>query len=316
MKIAVLNEVFLSPDQLNRLKSLGEVEVFTDTDSEEKALSRIVDAEVIIADPFVTPLNTRVLESANKLKLIVISVVGYSKVDMETANKKGIKVANIPGFSTQAVAELTFGLILSVARSITLADRRMRENPFEVDAGNPNHSVFNGLELRGKTLGVIGLGRIGRRVAEIGHALGMNVVGYNRTSVQVPNVETLSLDELLKRSDVISLHVAFFPELENMISRPQLALMKQGVMLINTCRGKLIDEVALSEALSSGKLRGAGLDELATWEKSNPLLKLDNIVMTPHEGYLTDGSTKSMSEMVVANVEAYLSGTPINIVNP
>jgi D-3-phosphoglycerate dehydrogenase / 2-oxoglutarate reductase len=168
MKIVVLNEVFLQKNHIKRLRDLGEVEMYSDTDSEEKAIDRVKGAAIIIADPFVTPLNKNVIEAASNLKLIDLSVIGYDLVDVETANKKQVRIANIPGFSTQAVAELAIGLMLSLMRNIPLADKEMRKQPFEVDAGNPSHKPFKGRELKGKTLGIVGLGRIGQQVAQWG----------------------------------------------------------------------------------------------------------------------------------------------------
>jgi phosphoglycerate dehydrogenase-like enzyme len=316
MKIVVLNECFLNNEHLKRLKALGEVELYTDTDSEEKAIERVKDAEIIIADPFVSPLNKAVIESAPNLKLIDLSVIGYDLVDLEVANKQNVKIANIPGFSTQAVAELAIGLMLAVMRNISLADREMRKQPFEVDAGNPSHKSFKGRELKGKTLGIVGLGRIGQQTAQLGGALGMKVVGFDRNPKNIDSVEQITLEELLKVSDVVSLHLSMALELENIISEKTLSLMKPTAILINAARGKLVEEEALFKALKEGKIGGAGLDVLRNYSSDNPLLKLENVVFTPHEGYLTDGSVENMAEMVVVNVEAFVKGKPINVVNP
>lgn len=312
MKIVVLNECFLKEEHLKRLKSVGEVEIFTDTDSEEKAIDRVKDADIIIADPFIAPLNKKVIESAKNLKLINVSVIGAEVVDVETANQKGIKIANIPGFCTEGVAELAVALMFAVSRNIALADKKMRIQPFQLDAGKKEDLAFKGLELKGKTLGVIGLGKIGQRTAQLGNAIGMNVIAFNRSAKQVDNVELVSFEDLLGRSDIISLHT---PELENLISTKQFELMKDGTIFINTGRGKLVDENGLYQALVSGKLRGAGLDVLASWDENNPLLKLENVIFTPHEGYLTDGSVENMANMVVENTEAFVKSKPQNIVN-
>ncbi len=314
MKIVVLNECFLKDDHVKRLKVMGDLQIYTDTDNEQKALDRIKDADIIIADPFVAPLNKNVIEAANNLKLIDLSVIGYDMVDVETANKQNIKIANIPGFCTEAVAELAFGLMLSVMRNIIQADSQMRQQPFEVDAGNPSHALFKGIELRGKKLGVVGLGRIGQRVAEIGKAFRMEVFGYDRKSKDIEGLTQTSLENLFKNCDVLSLHMAFNSETEGMISAELLKMMKPSAVLINTTRAKLVDEKTLYKMLSENKIAGAGFDVLGDNSSENPILKLNNVVLTPHEGYLTDGSVENMAEMVVKNAEAFMQGNPINII--
>jgi glycerate dehydrogenase len=150
----------------------------------------------------------------------------------------------------------------------------------------------------------------------VGGALGMKVVGFDRKSKKIDSVKQLTLEELLKVSDIVSLHLSMAPELENIISEKTLSLMKPTAVLVNVARGKLVDENDLAKALKERTIAGAGLDVLSDYSLGNPLLKLDNVVLTPHEGYLTDGSVENMAEMVVKNAEAFVKGLPINIVNP
>lgn len=182
MKIVVLNECFLNEKHLNRLKALGEVEVYDDTDSEDKAIERLKGAEVAIWDGFICPPTAKILDKTDTLKLIVLPHTGYFMVDLETANKKGIKVANAPGFSKEAVAEMVIGLMFAVNRKIPLMDRDMRENPFESNPGNIEmQNRYWGFDIKGKTMGILGLGRIGSTVATLALGLGMKVIAHNRS---------------------------------------------------------------------------------------------------------------------------------------
>ncbi len=316
MKIVVLNEFFFSVEYLSKLKSLGEVEVFLNTDSEELAIERLKDAEIALGDCFIAPLNKKVLESTNKLKLLILNSTGYDRVDLEAASQKGIKVANAPGFSTDAVAELAIGLMFAINRKIVLGDKAMRENPFEADPGNRDHDKFWGFNLKGKTLGVIGLGRIGLRMAELGLGLGMKVVAYNRSPRQMGGVKLVSLKELLQTSDVVSIHLALNSETKNIISKEELKLMKQASIIINTGGYKHIVTDDLLEALIAGRISGAALDIVDGINKNHPILKLDNVVLTPHIGSSTYESWKeNIPEIAISEAEAFINGKPINIVN-
>ena len=316
MKIAVLNEFFLGESHLNRLKALGEVKVYLDTDSEEKTIERLEGVDIALGDCFIASFNKKVLDTTNNLKLLILNSTGYDLVDIDAANNKGIKVANAPGFSTDAVAELAIGLMFAVNRKIVLGDKAMRENPFEADPGNREHDIFWGFNLKGKTLGVIGLGKIGTRVGEIGQALGMNVIAYNRTPKQVNNIELVPLEELLKRSDVVSIHLALNSNTENIISKKELHLMKPTAIIINTARGKHIVTDDLLEDLKQNKIAGAGLDIVTDVAKDHPILKLDNVVLTPHIGSSTQESWKvNLPEIAVSTAEAFIKGEQRNIVN-
>lgn len=315
MNIAILNDYFLKPEHIERLKTLGTVSVFSDTDSEEKAIERLKDIDIAIADCYIAPLTKKVLESTKTLKLIALDVTGYDLVDLETANKKGIKVANLPTFATEAVAEHAIALIFAVIRKINLADASMRENPFQLDPADKDMEKFLGFNLEGKTLGVIGLGRIGQQVAHIGNALGMNVLGYDINQKNIEGIKQVTKEELLKESDIVSINLLFIPELENFISKIELDMMKPTAIIINTARGKLINEKDLHEALSSGKLAGAGLDVIVDWSENNPLTKLENVVLTPHMAFFTKESIDNMATMVIENVKSFIEDTPTNIVN-
>jgi lactate dehydrogenase-like 2-hydroxyacid dehydrogenase len=315
MKIVILNECFLKENHLDRLYALGELEIYSDTDTEEKTKTRLKGADIAIADPFVAKLNKNVLLNLDQLKLLALNTTGYDLVDIENAAKKNIKVAHIPNFSTDAVAEHVIALIFGLIRKIPISDKTVRDGLFEVDPGNIEHRNFLTFNLKDKILGVVGLGKIGQRVAQLGIGLGMQVIAYNRSEQKIDNVRLVKLEELLKTSDVISLNLAFSPELENFISAKELDLMKPSAVLINTARGKLINSNDLAAALKEKKISGASLDTLDNNNLDNPLLKLDNIILTPHSAWFTQESLDNMADLVCLNVENFIHGNPSNIVN-
>lgn len=265
MKIAVLNECFLNEDHLKRLKTLGEVLVFNDTTTEEQAIERLKGADIAIWDGFICPPTAKILETTDILKLIVLPHTGYFMVDLEAANKKGVKVANAPGFSKEAVAEMVIGLMFAVNRKIPLMDRDIRENPFESDPGNKEmQNRYWGFDIKGKTMGILGLGRIGSTVAILALGLGMKVIANNRSPRTMDGVEMMSKEEVLKRADVVSINVTSSTETEKFISEKELSLMKPTAILINVDQGKMVDTEAIYKALSEKKISGAGLDQ-SSW---------------------------------------------------
>ncbi len=317
MKIVILNECFLNEDHLRRLKTLGEVETFNNTTTEEQAIQRLKGVGIAIWDGFICPPTAKVLETTDSLKLIVLPHTGFFMVDLETANKKGIKVANAPGFSKEAVAELVIGLMFAVNRKISLMDRDMRNSPFESDPGSiEQQNKYWGFDIKGKTMGVIGLGRIGSTVATLALGLGMKVIANNRSPKNMDGVEMVDLEELLKRSDVISINVTSGKDTENLISEKELELMKPTALLINVDQGKVVDTGALYNALKDNKIGGAGLDQVEGLTKDHQILKLDNVVFTPHAGSSTNESFRvNLPELVVSDVESFISGKPQNIIN-
>lgn len=316
-KIAILNECFLNDDHLARLRALGEVTIFSDTRSEEEAIERLKGIDVAIWDGFLCTPTARVLESTDTLKLIVLPHTGYFMVDLEAAKKKGIKVANAPGFSKEAVAEMVIGLMFAVNRRIPLMDRDMRTNPFESDPGNVKHQErYWGFDIRGKTMGVIGLGKIGSTVATLALGLGMNVIAHNRSPKSMDGVEMVSKEDLLKRADVVSINVTSGADTKNLIAQKELELVKPTAILINVDQADQVDTEALYTALKNNKIGGAGLDQVAGLTKDHPILQLDNVVFTPHAGSSTDESFRiNLPELVVSAVEAFAEGGPKNLVD-
>ena len=315
MKIAVLNESFLKEEHLARLRQLGDVTVYTDTEDEAKAIERLKDVDVAVADCWLTPLKETVFVHTPQLKYVTLNSTGYDQVDLEGAKKYNIAIANVPGFSTEGVAEHAIALLFAVVRHIPAANAAMRTQPFQVDPADSSNMVYLGSDLRGKTMGIVGLGQIGTRVAELAQGLGMNVVAYNRTPRVVAGVKMATLDELLAQSDIVSLNTAFSDELANLIDADSLQKMKSSAYLINTARGGLVDDEALAHALQNKTIAGAGLDVINDWSKSNPLLSLDNVVLTPHIAYLTVESLDNMAQVIVENIEGFVRGEKPNVVS-
>jgi phosphoglycerate dehydrogenase-like enzyme len=245
--------------------------------------------------------------------LVSILGTGTDNVDLAAARRRGITVTNTPGVGAPSVAELTFGLLLSVVRAIPLSDRRMRQGIWQ-------HEV--GPELEGKTLGLLGLGAIGSRVARIGHGFGMRVIAWSYTrdaeraaSIGVTLVER---DELFRLADVVSVHLRNMPELRGSIGAREFSLMPPHAVLVNTSRGALVDQDALVAALRSGYIAGAGLDVFVEEPlplESNAFTDLPNVVITPHVGAVTHEANARSRAMPVDNIIAFLEGTPHHVVN-
>ncbi len=315
MKIAILNRVFLTQKHIDRLKTLGEVVLHTDTDNEQKAIEHLKDVDIAIVDGFICPLNANVLNNTNSLKYIVIQSTGYDCIDLETATQKGITVSNVPTYASQSVAELAIALMFAVARKITLADKAMRNDFFEIDPRYDLYNQFVGSTIKGKTMGILGHGEIGSKVAEMAHGLGMQVLCFTKHPAEIDWIKFLSLQEVLTQSDVVSIHLPLTPETENIISTNEFKQMKTESILVNTARGKHVNTQALYEALKTGEIGGAGVDVIADADENHPIFKLENIVFTPHLAFFTDESLRNLADTVVANVEAYIKGSPINLVN-
>lgn len=291
MKIAILNECFLNEEHMKRLKSLGEVVVFDNTTTEDEAIERLKGIDIAVMDGFLCTPTAKVIESTDKLKLLALPHTGYFMVALEAANKKGIKVANAPGFSKEAVAEMVIGLMFAVNRKIPLMDRDMRQNPFESDPGNiEQQNKYWGFDIKGKTMGIIGLGKIGSTVAELAKGLGMKVIANNRSDKSMDGVEMVEKEELLKRSDVVSINVTSGEDTKNLMSEKEFNLMKSTAIFINVDQGGMVDTEALYNALKDKKIAGAGVDQVSGLTKDHPILKLDNIVFTPHAGSSTNES--------------------------
>ena len=311
MKIVVLDGYAANPGDLSwaPLEALGELTVYDRTPADQIA-ARIADAELVLTNKAV--LSRELIAGAGKLKYIGVLATGYNVVDVAAAAELGVVVTNIPAYSTDSVAQLVFALLLEICQQVGRHSAAVHAGRW---TANADFCFWDTplIELAGKTMGIVGYGRIGHRVAEIARCFGMNVIAWTRTP---RDPECVSLDELLSRSDVISLHCPLFPETRNLINRDTIAKMKDGVILINTSRGPVVNDADLRAALDSGKVYAAGAD-VSTVEPipaDNPLLGAKNMFLTPHIAWATFEARKRLMDIAVENVQAFLNGAPINTV--
>lgn len=298
------------------LASLGELTVY-DRTPPELVLSRAMDAEILLTNK--THLSRGTLQALPALKFISVLATGYNIVDVAAAAELGIPVANVPAYSTTSVAQLTFALILELCHGVAKHSKWVHSGGW---CRTPDYSYWLQplTELSGKTLGIIGFGAIGQKVAEIGAAFGMHILAYNPSVKPAPALNHFafaSLDELYAQSDVITLHCPQKAANTGMINAAALAKMKPTAFLINTARGGLIDEQALADALNGDRIAGAALDVLSSEPPAdcNPLLTAKNTYITPHIAWATLDARRRLMATTVQNVQAYLNGAPINIVN-
>jgi D-3-phosphoglycerate dehydrogenase len=297
---------------LDRLRRIDEVQLY-DSDATDPAVlaERLKDADVAVNIRGRTRFTDQVLHACPKLKLISIWGTGTDNVDLKAAAARGITVTNTPGANALAVAEHTVALILAVTKQLAQADRAMRQG------GWPRNLVP---QLRGKRLGLIGTGLIGREVASMGRGLGLEVVAWtfhpNPTLAVSLGLRYVELDELLQTSDIISLHLRATPDTQHFLNRERLGMLKAGAILVNTARGALIDEASLVEWLREKRIAGAGLDVFETepLPAGHPLATLPNVLLTPHCGGMTPESNLIGLDMAVENIENFLKATPTHVV--
>lgn len=294
------------------IKEAGHEFVYYDektTDVEELA-ERSADADIVMIAN--NPYPKEAFQNAENLKLINVAFTGVDHVDQEAAKDQGIQIANAAGYSNTAVAELVIGLTIDVLRKISFGNQSVRQGE--------DVTTFQGNEIKGKTVGIIGTGSIGLEAARLFKAFGANLIGYNRSEKEEAKelgLEFVSLDDLLKQSDIVSVHLPLNDETENTLSKEKLALMKPEAILINAARGPIIDNDALAELLNNEKIAGAGIDVFdmePPIPEDYPLLSAKNAVLTPHIAFLTDESMVTRAHIAFDNVEKYLEGNPQNII--
>jgi len=313
MKIVVLDGYALNPGDISwdELKSLGEVEVY-DRTPDNMITERAADAEIILTNKNLMMAN--VIEKLPRLKYIGVLATGYNVVDTEAAKRRGIIVTNVPAYSTASVAQHTFALILEFYNYPGKFSDEVREGRW---SRNLDFCYWDKqlIELAGKTIGIVGFGRIGKAVARVAEALEMNVIVSEVTDVE--GYENYPLDELLKRSDIVTLHCPLTPETKGIINRGRLRLMKPSALLVNCARGQLIVEQDLADALNEGRIAGAALDVLSEEPPSpdNPLLKAKNCIITPHVAWATLEARQRLMKIAVDNVRCFLEGKLVNVVN-
>ena len=320
MKIVVLDGYTENPGDLSweELGKLGELTVYdrTSLTDEAEAIARIGDAEIVFTNK--TPITRKVLDACPGIRFISLLATGYNCVDYAYAREKGIPVTNVPTYGTASVGQFAIALLLEICHHIGHHDA-------SVHAGNWERCAdwcywdYPLIELAGKTMGIIGFGRIGQTTGRIARAMGMEVLAYDSHPSDAGRAiaEYVDLDALLSRSDVVALHCPLFPETEGIINRETIAKMKDGAILLNNSRGPLVVEQDLADALNAGKLAAAGLDVVSTEpiRGDNPLLNAKNCIITPHISWAPKESRQRIMDCAVSNVKAFLAGSPVNVVN-
>lgn len=318
MKIVVLDGYTLNPGDITweELEKLGELKVY-DRSGEEQIIERVGDAEVVFTNK--TPLSKGALKKMTHLKFICVLATGYNIVDVDAAKKLGIVVTNIPTYGTDAVSQMAIALLLEICHHVG-------EHSESVKCGEWTNSLdwcywkYPLIELAGKTMGIIGYGRIGQGTGRIAQALGMNVIAYDKQrkqSLESNTMKYVELNELMAKSDVITLHCPLFESTKGIINKSTISKMKDGVKIINNSRGPLIVEEDLAQALNSGKVGAAAVDVVSTEpiKKDNPLLKAKNCIITPHISWAPKESRERLMNIAIENLKQFLAEKPVNVVN-
>ena len=320
MKIVILDGYAENPGDLSwsGFERLGSLTVYDRTPYDRgngEILSRAKGADAVITNK--TPLTRETIEALSpELRYIGVIATGYNVVDIDAAREHGVPVCNIPSYSTEAVAQFTIALLLELCHHIGHHSDEVRRGRW---GKNADFCFWDTplVELQGKTFGIIGFGKIGQTTAKIASALGMRVVAYSPTKKECPFAEQLPLDEVFAQSDVISLHCPLFEGTRDIINAGSIAKMRDGVFILNTARGPLIDEKALADALVSGKVAGAAVDVLREEppRSGSPLLSAPNCIITPHIAWASKECRTRLMDIAVGNLKAFIDGSPINVVN-
>lgn len=318
MKIVVLDGYTLNPGDISweAISKLGDLKVY-DRTPENKILERVGDAELVFTNK--TPLREDILKEMPRLKYIGVLATGYNVVDVDYAKANGVIVANVPGYGTASVVQMTIALLLELSLHVQEHSDSVRAGDW---AASPDFCYwkFPLVELEGKTMGIIGFGHIGQKVADVASSFGMNIIGSSRTQTDQSarnNFRWTEIPELLRESDVVSIHCPLFPETKGLINRESLRTMKPSAFLLNTSRGPIVVDEDLAHALNEGIIAGAGIDVLSVEPPAtdNPLFKAKNCIITPHIAWATKEARSRLMEIASKNLEAYLKGSPINVVN-
>ena len=320
MKIVVLDGYTENPGDLSwsGLEALGELTVYDRTalNDEAEAIRRIGDAEIVLTNK--TPITAAVMDACPGMRFITVLATGYNVVDVAAAADRNIAVSNVPSYGTASVSQFAMAMLLEICHHVGHHDQAVKAGRWE---NCPDFCFWDypSIELDGKTMGIIGYGRIGRSTGKLAAAFGMRVLAYDPHAGGASDgiAAFVSLDELLSQSDVIALHCPLFPETQGIICRENIRKMKDGVILLNNSRGPLVVEQDLADALNSGKIYAAGLDVVSTEpiRSDNPLLKANNCFITPHISWTPRESRQRIMDATVENVRAYLAGFPVNVVN-
>ncbi|MBR2890228.1 MAG: D-2-hydroxyacid dehydrogenase [Oscillospiraceae bacterium] len=318
MKIVSLDGQGLNPGDLSWdcFRQFGEITVYPRTESAADTVERLQGADIVLLNK--VPITAEILDACPDVKLICVLATGYNVVDCAAARDRGIPVCNVPDYSTAAVSQFTFALLLELCHRVGHHDHAVHQGKW---SACPNFCFWDTpqMELAGKTMGIIGFGRIGRAVGRIASAMGMEVLAYNRSRCAEGEAigAYVDLDTLLARSDVVSLHLPLTAENAGMVNEGFLAKMKDGAILLNTARGGLIDEAALAHALASGKLRGAAADVAAAEPipADSPLLTAPNMILTPHMAWAPLEARQRILDVTVESIRGWINRQPVNTVN-
>ena len=319
MKLVVTDGYTINPGDLSwdPLREFGELVVFDRSPrDEDEMIRRIGDADILVANK--AKVSRRVIDACPNLKFITIQAAGYDVIDYEYAREKGIPLSNVPDYGSAAVAQYAIALLLEICDRVGHHAQAVQQGRW-AESGEWCFWDYPMIELAGKTMGIIGFGRIGQHVGKMARALGMDVIAFNRSRKPEGALiaDYVELDELLRRSDVISLHCPLFPETREIINKNTIAKMKDGVIILNNSRGALVAEQDLADALNSGKVYAAGLDVVSAEpiREDNPLLRAKNCIITPHISWASIESRRRIIESTAGNIRAWLAGDPRNVVN-
>lgn len=313
MKLAILEPLGVEKTRFLAMakEALGDrVEIVAYDDRREDVptlIERSKDADIVVLSNF--QYRESVISQCPKLKMICVAFTGYDHVDIEYCKQRGITVCNCAGYSTVAVAELVIGMVISLLRKV-------RECDIAAHAAGTKAGL-TGYELEGKKFGIIGTGAIGLRVAALAQAFGCEVLAYSRTRKEIPGITYMELDDLLRESDIVTLHVPANANTKQLMNREKIALMKKSAILINCARGPVVDSQALADALNNGDIAAAGIDVLEgepPFDTQHPLVTAKNVLLTPHTAFATAESMVKRAVIVFDNISAYLDGKPQNVI--
>ena len=319
MKIVVLDGYCENPGDLSwaPLEQFGEVVVYDRTpDTKEAVVERLQDADILVGNK--NNITAEIMDACPKLKYIAVQATGYNVIDVAAAKERGIPVSNVPTYGTMAVAQHTMALLLEITNLVGHHNDRVHAGRW---AEGPDWCFWDSplMELDGKTLGVIGFGKIGQQTAKMAKAFGMNILATgSRPNDEGRAIgEYVEMDELLAKSDVITLHCPLFPNTKGIICKENIDKMKDGVIILNSSRGPLVVEQDLADALRSGKVKAAAVDVVSAepMTNDNPLLTAPNCIITPHIAWAPKEARQRIMDTTAKNIEAFLNGAPINVVN-
>jgi glycerate dehydrogenase len=315
MKIVVTDGYTLNPGDLSwqSIEAFGELTIY-ERSPENSLIERCREAKIILSNK--TVFRKETLDQLPKTKLISVLAAGYNVIDIKAAREKGIAVCNAPGYGTATVAQHTIALLLELTNHVGLNAASVANGEW-LTAKDWCYGKTTIIELAGKTLGIVGFGNIGEKVAEIATALGMKIIYYSANKKAPRLAEFVDLETLFQQSDVISLHCPLKPDNYQFVNKEMLQLMKPSAFLINTARGQLINEQDLADALNKIQIAGAALDVLSKEppDKSNPLLSAKNCMITPHNAWMSKEARKRILDITAKNIEAFLRSKPVNVVN-